>query len=291
MPATSKRTARPGSPNQRSDERRDDLGHGLGRHPVDRREDRPVRRRRQRVLGDQVVAEAQVPPRRPDPDRAARPGPRSSQGSHEQGAGGAPGTARSPMADRGSRCPAPAISVRRIAGLTTGQCRVRSAAPISPARLPSCAWRISSIGRWPRPVSWPLNAARIGLEQQVAGLADAAADRRRRPGRARRSARRCPRRASGRASAAARWRTGRRRCAASVTSGPVIASTVAAGAVEQRAGASSDPPRAAARAPRAPAREPLAYCSRQPRLPQPHRMPSGTTRMWPISAPTPKAPR
>ena len=29
---------------------------------------------------------------------------------------------------------------------------------------------------------------------------------------------------------------------------------------------------------------PLAYCSKQPRLPQPHSRPSGTTRMWPISA-------
>ena len=36
---------------------------------------------------------------------------------------------------------------------------------------------------------------------------------------------------------------------------------------------------------------PLAYCSQQPRLPQPHRRPSGTTRRWPSSAATPDAPR
>ena len=36
---------------------------------------------------------------------------------------------------------------------------------------------------------------------------------------------------------------------------------------------------------------PLAYCSQHPCWPQPHRMPLGTTRMWPISAATPKPPR
>ena len=34
---------------------------------------------------------------------------------------------------------------------------------------------------------------------------------------------------------------------------------------------------------------PLQYCSQQPRFPQPHRRPSGTTRMCPNSAPMPKA--
>ena len=94
-----------------------------------------------------------------------------------------------------------------------------------------------------------------------------------RPGRARRSARRCPRRASGRATPAARWRTVSPARAASVTSGPVIAST-SPPARSSRSAASSEPARAAARASRTSA-EPLAYISKQPRLPQPHRMPSG----------------
>ena len=58
--------------------------------------------------------------------------------------------------------------------------------------------------------------------------------------------------------------------AASVISGPVIRVRVAPGAVEQRLGeqrAGSARPRAASRT-RA---VPLAYCSKQPRLPQPHR--------------------
>ena len=56
------------------------------------------------------------------------------------------------------------------------QWRVRSAAPISPARLPSRALRISSIGRCPRPVSWAANACAHRVEEQVVGRADAAAD-------------------------------------------------------------------------------------------------------------------
>ena len=51
-----------------------------------------------------------------------------------------------------------------------------------------------------------------------------------------------------------------------------------------------EPPRASDRASRTIA-DPEAYCSQQPWLPQPHSTPPGTTRMWPISAPTPNAPR
>ena len=57
---------------------------------------------------------------------------------------------------------------------------------------------------------------------------------------------------------------------------------VAAGPVEQVARRAASRRAAAARASRTSA-EPLAYCSKQPWLPQPQRMPSGTTRMWPIS--------
>ena len=46
------------------------------------------------------------------------------------------------------------------------QRRARSAAPISPARLPSRALRISSAGRCPRPVSWAANAARTGASSR-----------------------------------------------------------------------------------------------------------------------------
>ena len=36
---------------------------------------------------------------------------------------------------------------------------------------------------------------------------------------------------------------------------------------------------------------PLQYCSQQPRFPQPHSRPSGTTRMWPGSPAIPQRPR
>ena len=45
-----------------------------------------------------------------------------------------------------------------------------------PPALPSCAWRTSSIGRWPRAVTCRSKLVPDRVEQQVAGLADPAAD-------------------------------------------------------------------------------------------------------------------
>ena len=123
-------------------------------------------------------------------------------------------------------------------------------------------------------------AGQLGLERgahrrRAAGRRPRSRRRRSRrpPGRGPRSARRCPRPASGRASASCSMANGSPSRAASVISGPVIRS----GSPPARSSsvwASSEPARAAARASRTRAL-PLAYCSKQPRLPQPHSRPSG----------------
>ena len=107
------------------------------------------------------------------------------------------------------------------------------------------------------------------VEQQVAGLADAAADhddRRVEHGGQGGDALAEPAAQLGELLDGERVAVLRRRA---VISGPVIASG-SPPARSSRSPASSEPPRAAARASRTSA-EPLAYCSRQPRLPQPHR--------------------
>ena len=75
-----------------------------------------------------------------------------------------------PMARRRSRA-APRRSVR-----TPIPSAASAAAPIMPASLPRLARANSASGRCPRPVSCRRNAARVGLEQQVPGIRDAAAD-------------------------------------------------------------------------------------------------------------------
>ncbi len=77
--------------------------------------------------------------------------------------------------------------------------------------------------------------------------------------------------------------------AALVTSGPLSAAGSPAHSSPRRA-ACGVPEMTSSRASRTRAL-PLAYCSQQPRLPQPQRIPFGTTRTWPSSAATPNAPR
>ena len=77
--------------------------------------------------------------------------------------------------------------------------------------------------------------------------------------------------------------------AASMTSIPVSSAGSPSTSCSSRCAATGDTP-ASSRASRASAL-PLAYISQQPRLPQAHRRPSGTTDMWPHSHATPCAPR
>ena len=77
--------------------------------------------------------------------------------------------------------------------------------------------------------------------------------------------------------------------AATVTSVPVSAAGWPPASSSSRRADTGDTS-ASSRASRASA-VPLAYISQQPRLPQAHRRPSGTTAMCPHSQATPKAPR
>ncbi len=75
-----------------------------------------------------------------------------------------------------------------------------------------------------------------------------------------------------------------------VTCGPLIASASPPAGSKERGRALRVRSAACARASRVSA-DPDAYCSQQPRCPQPHGKPSGTTRTWPSSAANPYAPR
>ena len=146
--------------------------------------------------------------------------------------------------------------------------RARSAAPIIPALLPSSAARTSSVGA-------VVPAGEVGLEvrpdrvqQQVAGLGDPAADDDARPGRGPRSGRRSPRPATGRATASCSRATGSPSRAASVICGAADAVDGSPRPGRAGPGRPSEPCAACSLASRTSA-VPLAYCSQQPRLPQP----------------------
>ncbi len=85
---------------------------------------------------------------------------------------GTPGTS----AHRSSR-PSRSLAVAsEPAGAGRDGRRARSAAPITPAVLPSSAGRISATGSSRRWASWSAKVSRVGPEQQVAGLDHATAD-------------------------------------------------------------------------------------------------------------------
>src|SRR5690606_24217999 len=156
----------------------------------------------------------------------------------------------------------------------TRRLAARSAAPTTPASLPSRAGTSGATGRCPRPVRWRPNAARAGPSSRSPAAAtpppttmtpgSSTAARLARPSPSQR-----PRSSSSSTAAGSPSR------AASVTMRPSSLS----GSPSHRAASAAAcglPPRTSSLASRSRA-EPLAYCSRQPRFPQPQRCPSGTT--------------
>src|SRR3954447_5478591 len=150
-----------------------------------------------------------------------------------------------------------------------------AAAPIIPASLPRLASANSASGRWPRPVSCRRNAARVGASSRAPASATPppmtiSSGSRSATTEAAPSPSQVPRSLSSSSAA------GSPSLAARVTSWPRSADGSLPHSWARRA-AMGVPDTTTSRASRTRAL-PLAYCSQHPRLPQPHRMPSGTTR-------------